>query len=84
MKQSEYEQGTKIGIRIDLPNPDGGCGQANGISMILCKECSEGLGIINSREYHSYTYSRSSLKIAIQKVKTKIVDMLLKKEWWTD
>ena len=77
MCQHDYQQGVKITIQVDLPNPKGGCGQASGIEMVLCKVCSEDLGIVNSKEYHDYTYSQSKLKGTIEKFKTKILDRLL-------
>ena len=79
MNESEYQQGVKIGVRVDLPNPKGGCGQVAGANMILCKKCSEDLGIVNKNEYHDYTYSQSRLRDTIKEIKNKIIDMLYKK-----
>lgn len=83
VSMTEYGQGTKIGIRVELENPKGGAGQVAGQSMNICKSCSEELGIINSEEYHSYMYSQSRLRDTIGKVKIKIVDMFYKKDQQT-
>lgn len=80
VSMTEYIEGTKIDIRVSLANPKGGCGQVAGQSMNICKKCSEELGIVNSEEYHMYTYSQSRLRDTIGKVKTKIVDMFYKKD----
>lgn len=77
---TEYTQGVKISIRAELAHPEGKCGQVAGRSMNICKKCSEELGIVNSEEYHMYTYSQSRLRDTIGKVKTKIVDMFYKKD----
>lgn len=79
MGEFEYQQGTKVGVRVDLPNPKGGCGQVAGVSMVICKNCSVDLGIVNCNEYHDYTYSQSKLKNTVKEIKNKIVDMLYKK-----
>lgn len=79
VSMTEHIEGTKIDIKVSLVNPKGGCGQVSGVSMVLCKKCSEELGIINSEEYHSYIYSQSRLRDTIKNIKTKIVDMLFKK-----
>lgn len=79
VSMTEYIEGTKIDIKVSLANPKGGCGQIAGVSMVLCKKCSEKLGIVNAEEYHIYTNSQSRLRNTIEKVKTKIVGMLNKK-----
>ena len=83
VSMTEYSQGTKIGIRVELENPKGRCGQVAGQSMNICKTCSEELGIINSEEYHIYTYSQSRLRDTIKKIKTKIIDMFYKQDQQT-
>jgi sulfur relay (sulfurtransferase) complex TusBCD TusD component (DsrE family) len=79
MTEFEYEQAIKITISADLPNPQGKCGQFGGITMKLCKKCSEELGIINSEEYHNYTYSHSRFISKIKECKTKILKLCFKK-----
>lgn len=79
VSMTEYIEGTKIDIKVSLANPKGGAGQVSGVRMILCKKCSEDLGIVNTEEYHIYTNSQSRLGNAIEKIKTKIIDMFYKK-----
>ena len=76
MGESEYEQRTKLGVRVDLPNPNGKCGQVAGVSMSLCKECSENMGIINSKEYHDYNYSKGKLTDVVEENKRTFLDVL--------
>ena len=80
VSMTEYTQGTKITIRVELENPKGGAGQVAGQSMNICKKCSEELGIINKQEYHAYTYSQGRLRDTIGEIKIKIVNMFYKKE----
>ena len=75
----EYRQCTKLSIRVDLPHPEGRCGQVEGEQMVICSKCSEELGIVNSKEYHSYNYSKEKFKNTIREIKTKIVAMYFKK-----
>ena len=35
MSEFEYQQGTKLTVRVELANPKGGCGQDSGVSMII-------------------------------------------------
>lgn len=78
MSKFEYEKAIKITLVVDLPNPKGGCGQHAGIRMVLCDTCSEKIGIVNSEEYHKYTYSQFKLTQVIEKYKTKILDLFKK------
>lgn len=76
---NEYKKGTKVTLIADLENPKGGCGAREGISLKLCNECSKNIGIVNDKEYHSYTYSNSRLKAVIEKNKNKILKLFFKK-----
>jgi hypothetical protein len=75
MSEFEYEQAIKITITADLPHPEGKCGQHCGITMKLCKKCSEELGIVNTEEYHNYTYSQNRFIDKIRECKAKILKM---------
>jgi hypothetical protein len=78
MTELEYEQALKITITADLPHPQGKCGQHGSISMNLCKKCSEEIGIVNSEEYHDYTYSQNRFIDKIRECKTKILKLCSK------
>lgn len=79
MSEFEYEQRTRLGVRIDLPNPSGKCGQVAGINMSLCQECTENMGIVNSEEYHDYNYSKGRLTEAIKENKNTLLDVLFRR-----
>lgn len=77
---SEYECGLKININVIIQNPKSYGQQVASQEMNICKNCSERLGIVNSEEYHNYTYSQGSLRNAIGQIRVKIIDMFYKKE----
>lgn len=74
----EYEIATEIDITVKLPHPEGGSGELNGVNMKICNECSEKVGIVNSREYHSYIDSKERLGKAIDKNKNSILKLSIK------
>lgn len=75
LKHEHEELGTKVFLRIDLPNPKGGCGQTAGFEMVLCKECSKEIGIENTGEYHNYIDSQRNLKSKLKSNKKSVISL---------
>lgn len=80
MGKWDYEQATKLTIRVDLANPKGGCGQVSGINMSICDDCSMELGIINGPEFHDYVQSQVTLHQKIKDIGVKFLDFAFKKK----
>lgn len=81
MNEYEYENAIKVTVKVNLPNPKGGCGQMSAIEMKLCDKCSKDIGIINSQEYHSYIDSQNRLTTTIKKCKDKILKLCFEKKY---
>lgn len=75
INEYEYNVGTEIDITVKLPHPEGESGQINGIKMKICNECSEKIGIVNSKKYHSYIDSREELGKTVDKNKINILKL---------
>lgn len=71
----EYEMATEIDITVKLPDPEGKSGELNGVKMKICNECSEKIGIVNSKKYHSYIDSREELGKTVDKNKINILKL---------
>lgn len=80
MFEYEYDRATKIIIRVDVPNQKGGAGECNGVAMSICNKCSEELGIVNSEIHNGLIGDRERIKTALEKCKTKILDMFVNKK----
>lgn len=78
MSKHQYEQSTTVNVGVSLPNVSSGCGQTSGFQMKLCENCSEMIGIVNSKEYHDYNYSNNKLKDKLIEFKNNIIDTVFK------
>lgn len=78
MTEYEYENiSPRVTIRVDLPNPKGGCGEVAAIEVKLCAECADEIGINNTQYYHETIHSSSRIKKAIENFKDKILKLLV-------
>lgn len=80
MSKYEYENiAIKLIIRVEIPHPEGKCGEVSGISMKLCEECSKELGLENKDEYHRYMDSQTRFNRALEKCKKNIFGLFREK-----
>ncbi len=80
MDKSTYNRCPTIIIRVELPNPDGRCGNVSGVTMKVCDDCCKTLGLINGKQYHDYTYSNGRFRRFIEENKKKILGFIMSKE----
>lgn len=80
MSEYEYLIAPTITLRIDMPNPKGGCGQVGAERMTLCEECLKKLGLTNDEKYHGYNYSQSKLTNDMSKSKNKFLELFFKRK----
>jgi hypothetical protein len=80
MSEYKYDTATKITIRLDVPNQRGGCGECNGIQMIICNKCSEEIGIVNSEIHNGQMNSHGRILKALEANKQKILNMVFRKK----
>ena len=79
LKHEHEELAISIILRIELPNPKGGCGQASGYKMTLCKDCCKEIGIENTKEYHDYIYSQNKLRETFKSKKKSVLNLFKEK-----
>jgi len=79
MTDYEYSKSPRITIRVDMPNPSGGCGECASIDKKICDKCAEKYGIENKEEYHKYIYSQNKLRQSINNNFKAMLNILKKK-----
>lgn len=79
MSNLDYKIAPNIKIRVDLPNPKGGPREIAIADMVLCEKCSEGIGLVNSEEYHTTIHASTRLFKTVENIKTNILGLVFKK-----
>lgn len=80
MDEGEYEIAVHVTIKIDLPDLHGRSGECGGVDMRLCSECAEGMGLVNSAQYHETVNAQSNLNYDINRAKAGILNFFFKKK----
>lgn len=80
MLEHEYNNATKVSIKLDIPNQKGGCGECSGIHMVICNKCSNEIGIVNSEIHNGQMNSKSRILRALENNKQKIINMVFRKK----
>lgn len=80
MSEYDYENAVNIFIKANAPDPKGRCGNSNGIYMRICSDCSQKLDIIPEKIFNGTMGETNRIESALEKCKTKIVDMFFNKK----